>query len=166
MRKRSWLMDFFRDLMYVFTCFSIRWRRQLRLQLPGQQRRRIIKMMKCADWTTKRQKTQQGLRCLTCGVSRFDLSFQLQSDACHLFVRRVAGVSPFRFLRRVTCQVNKCYLAVAAQLTPSCRHIQTHLSPVSIVLSHSVWFTSVRFCPGVCVSMCVSLTLWEDLLWL
>lgn len=38
MRKRSWLMDFFRDLMYVFTCFSIRCRKQLRLQLPGQER--------------------------------------------------------------------------------------------------------------------------------
>lgn len=30
-------MDFFRALMYVFTCFSMRCRKQLRLQLPGQQ---------------------------------------------------------------------------------------------------------------------------------
>lgn len=57
---------------------------------------------------------------VTCGVSRFDLSLQLQRDARHLFVGGVASAPPLGFLRGVTFKVDKCHQAVAAGLGTSC----------------------------------------------
>lgn len=61
----------------------------------------------------------------TCGVSRFDLSLQLQRDARHLFVGGVASAPPLGFLRGVTFKVDKCHQAVAAGLGTSCRGTKT-----------------------------------------
>ena len=61
----------------------------------------------------------------TCGVSRFDLGLQLQSNASYLFVGRVASTSSFGFLRGVTLEVDKRHEAVAAGLPPSCEHMRS-----------------------------------------
>lgn len=85
---------------------------------------------------------------LTCCVASFDLCFQLQSYACYLFVSRVARTPPFRFLWRVTFEIDKCHQAVTAGLTSSCGKRQSaivqlrNLQSVYSVLSFPSWFYS------------------------
>lgn len=64
---------------------------------------------------------------VTCGVSGFDLSLQLQRDARHLLVGGVASASPLGLLGGVAFEVDKGHQAVAAGLSAACGGHRTRL---------------------------------------
>lgn len=154
-------MDFFRALMYVLTCFSMRCLRQLRLQLPGygemkqtgfqlrSHSRGCITVNYCKMITRSEQAVWCCI-CLTCGVSRFDLSFQLQSDACHLFVCGVPSTAPFSFLWGVAFEVDECHQAVATGLPASCG--QHGINMIMICMGKKYFLRYILFCVYVAVS--------------